>query len=334
MAGELVMINSTVGAVEAVGNLPNFDALIERFLLSTDVSAQSLRTYKAGIAKFLKWVKAEGITSLSRADIVRYKNWLSTGGYEDDRGGRAKRPGEGLRPGAVATYMAAVKAFYTFAGVEVGAANLAKGVKSPKQEQGHKKSYLTNSQAETVLNSIDRETAEGRRDFALMYLLTTTGLRTIEVTRANVGDIGAEGNATVLYVQGKGRADKSEYVKLPPQVESAIRNHLKDRHIVGDGAPLFASLSDNNNNGRMNPQSLSHIVKARLRAAGFDNAKLTAHSLRHTAVTLSLLAGATIQEAQAMARHRSINTTLIYAHNIDKANNPASQLVADMLKVA
>jgi site-specific recombinase XerD len=48
---------------------------------------------------------------------------------------------------------------------------------------------------------------------------------------------------------------------------------------------------------------------------------LTAHGLRHTTITLSLLGGASLQEAQAFARHANITTTQIYAHNIERANN-------------
>ena len=55
-----------------------------------------------------------------------------------------------------------------------------------------------------------------------------------------------------------------------------------------------------------------------MRKIGLNSDRLTAHSLRHTAITLALKGGATIQEAQALGRHANINTTLIYAHNIDR----------------
>ena len=55
-----------------------------------------------------------------------------------------------------------------------------------------------------------------------------------------------------------------------------------------------------------------------MRAAGIDSERLTAHSLRHSAITYSLLGGATLQEAQQLARHTSILTTTIYAHNINR----------------
>ncbi len=55
-----------------------------------------------------------------------------------------------------------------------------------------------------------------------------------------------------------------------------------------------------------------------MRAAGFDSERLTAHSLRHTAITQALLAGSPLQEVQQFARHSSINTTQVYAHNLDR----------------
>lgn len=68
----------------------------------------------------------------------------------------------------------------------------------------------------------------------------------------------------------------------------------------------------------MTTRSVSRIVKDALRDEGISSARLTAHSLRHTAVTFALLGGASVQQAQAMARHASISTTMIYAHNLDR----------------
>lgn len=94
--------------------------------------------------------------------------------------------------------------------------------------------------------------------------------------------------------------------------------------------PLFVCLSNRNNKqqSRMTKRSISRIVKERLKKAGYDDSeRLTAHSLRHSAITLSLLSGATIQQAQQLARHTNINTTMIYAHNLTAENNPCVDLV-------
>ena len=73
------------------------------------------------------------------------------------------------------------------------------------------------------------------------------------------------------------------------------------------------------------------IVKGILIENGIISDRITTHSLRHTFVTLNLLNGATLQEVQSMARHTSINTTLIYAHNIDKLKSDNEQKLDNLL---
>jgi site-specific recombinase XerD len=81
----------------------------------------------------------------------------------------------------------------------------------------------------------------------------------------------------------------------------------------------------------MTTRSLSRIVKNSFINTGLNSNKLTAHSLRHTAITLSLLGGASLQEAQAFAGHTNITTTQIYAHNIERANNKCEATIANAI---
>ena len=85
------------------------------------------------------------------------------------------------------------------------------------------------------------------------------------------------------------------------------------------------------NGQRLSPQGVSRTVKQALMAAGLNSPRLTAHSLRHTAVTLALSGGATLQQVQQFARHRLIETTLRYAHNLEYARNPCSKLVMKLV---
>ena len=89
------------------------------------------------------------------------------------------------------------------------------------------------------------------------------------------------------------------------------------------------SISNNSKGQGMSTRSISGVCKEAMIRAGYDSDRLTAHSLRHTAVTLALIAnGGNIQEAQQFARHANIATTQIYAHNLEKQNNQCSRLVA------
>ena len=188
-----------------------------------------------------------------------------------------------------------------------------------------------------VLNTIDRSTLEGKRDYAIMALMSVGGLRTIEVSRANVEDVRILGDFTVLYVQGKGRKDRTEFVKLPNPVLKAINEYLRerfdktDRGNIDENAPLFASMSNRNKNGRLTTRTISGIAKRAMRQAGFDSPRLSAHSLRHSAVTLSLLAGADLAEVQAFARHSNISTTQIYSHAVDRINSMCENVISDAI---
>ena len=65
--------------------------------------------------------------------------------------------------------------------------------------------------------------------------------------------------------------------------------------------------------------------------AGYDSERLTAHSFRHTSVTLALLNGNTLEQVQQMARHKNINTTMIYNHALQKEKNPCYDSVSNAL---
>ena len=106
---------------------------------------------------------------------------------------------------------------------------------------------------------------------------------------------------------------------------------MNRRENIDDTQPLFTSVSNNNRGKRLTTRSVSGTVKTIMQEAGYDSERLTAHSLRHTAVTLSLLAGNDITEVQQFARHSNISTTMIYNHALEKAKNQCSNSISNEL---
>jgi len=176
--------------------------------------------------------------------------------------------------------------------------------------------YLTIEQVKLVLSRIDRQTLKGKRDYALFLTMTTSGMRTIEICRPDIKDLRTLGNSEVLFIQGKGRSEKDDFVKIDARVGEAVRSYLAARKESDGGNPLFSSVSNKNSSGRLTTRSLRRIIKECMASAGYNSERLSAHSLRHTALTLALLNGESLQEVQSFARHSSIATTQIYAHNI------------------
>ena len=78
----------------------------------------------------------------------------------------------------------------------------------------------------------------------------------------------------------------------------------------------------------MTTRSVSRVAKDHLIEVGLESDRLTAHSLRHTAATLNLLNGATVEETQQLLGHANINTTLIYSHALERAKNNSEHRIA------
>ena len=139
------------------------------------------------------------------------------------------------------------------------------------------------------------------------------------------------GTANVLiYVQGKGHDDKDDPIKLPDYVLETINEYLTKRD--SDAKPLFLNHGKRSDKTRIKPKTISELVKNSLRLIGLDDKRYTAHSLRHTCATIALLNGASIQEVQMTLRHKSINTTTIYTHNLSRETNDVENIVAKAIR--
>ena len=293
--------------------------LYDRFLDYIDVKPKSVETYRTAIRQFFKYLQENQITRPARQDIINYRDGLMAN----------------HKATTVQNYLTAVKLFFAWLDQEGLYKDVAQHVKGVKIDKGHKKDYLTQHQSQRLLQSIETSSLKGKRDYALLGLMITTGVRTVEVQRANIEDMETMGGFTVLFIQGKGRDEKAEYVKIAEPVEDAIRDYLgsragKKRNISGKD-PLFASTSNNNNGQRMTTRSISRIVKGTFINAGYNSDRLTAHSTRHTAATLNLLNGGSIEETQQMLRHSNINTTMTYAHALERVGNQSENRIAGAL---
>ena len=302
------------------------EEIINRYITFLDLPTQSsVITYKRWLQRFFDWLQAEGNTTPQREDIIRYRDYLYA---------------IGRSPATVAGYILAVKSFFRWTAQFHLYENIADNIKTKKVSTEHKRDALTSQQALRLLESIDRSTLVGKRDYAILAMMLTCGLRDTEVVNANVEDLRPRGDHIVIYVLGKGHAQKDSFVIVHNDTEQAIRDYLAERGVQSGTEPLFASVghrkaADENGFhpavGRLRVDSLSKIVKKRLIDAGYNSKRLTAHSMRHTAVTLSLLSGKSLQETKVFARHRNINTTLIYDHSIKQDQNTCGEAVSNAI---
>jgi len=286
--------------------------LVDRWRSYIDASPKTVDTYTKAVKQFFVYLADNGIGHPTRETVIAYRDYLKLG----------------HKPTTVQSYLAALRVFFQWLELETGYPNITQRVKGAKIDREHKKDYLTTKQVNKLLGAIDRSTVKGLRDYAMLSVMVTTGLRTISIIRADIGDIRAAGDATALFYQGKGHEEKADYVKLAEPIEEAVRAYLDARGETNPKAPLFCSMANRNTGKRMTTRSISRVAKEHLVNVGLNSDRLTAHSFRHTAATLNLLNGGTVEETQQLLGHSNINTTLIYAHALERAKNNSEQRIA------
>ena len=283
------VVNRNTSIVEAV----------EVFLGECDIRANSKNVYRRGLLYFFRWVDSTGrtISNLTRADILAFKDTLLS-------------THSNL---SVAGYLVALRRFYEWCEGNKLYPNIAKGIKSPKRKNAYLKEHLRENQIADLLAHFEGNT----RDYAIVNLLLRTGLRCIEIVRANVEDITFKGGQRILRVWGKGRDDKDSFVVLTDKAYAPIKAYLDTRGTTTLKEPLFISTSNRNLKGRLTTRSISKICKEGFRAIGIDGKEYTAHSLRHTTAVM-LLKNGSLADVQSVLRHASPATSQIYTKSIEE----------------
>ncbi len=289
--------------------------LLDRFIRYIEVSPLSARSYIYGIKAFFKYLSENGIKQPTRENVIEYKKHLLTTKANS----------------TVALYLSSLRRFFSWCLNENLYADITMGIKSPRVDAGHKRDALSGVQLKKIINGMSRDSLKGLRDYAIFCLTAATGLRTVEVIRADICDIRNMGGEDVLFVCGKGRSSKTDFVKITGHVMNAIQTYLNARGAVSEDEPLFVSCSHRNAGRRMTTRSISRICKTAMIHAGFNSSRLTAHSLRHSAVTLALLAGMTLQEVSQFARHSNIAVTLIYSHDVSRLQSRCERAISDAI---
>lgn len=303
-ARQLVVVGGMPTKVggSALEQRKSWRSLVANFIASLDVKESSRKLYTRTITQYFHWLYEQGkvIDQLTRLDILEYRDSLQRAGFS------------ALTQGS---YIIAVRKFYEWTEGEKIYPNIAKGIKTPSRKNDYVKQHLSDEKSKELLAHFQ---SLSLRDYAIVNLMLRTGLRTIEVVRADVGDITFRGEQRVLKIWGKGRAEKDDFVVLTDKSYQPIKTYLDSRKNVKAGDPLFTSNSRQNHGKRLTTRTISKICKEGLQAIGMDGKEFTAHSLRHTAACAMLKHGADLMAVQYSMRHANPATTEIYLKSLDK----------------
>jgi site-specific recombinase XerD len=156
-----------------------------------------------------------------------------------------------------------------------------------------------------LLASCDRDAPAGRRDYAVLVVLSRLGLRAAEAAGLELSDVGwREGT---LRVRGKG--SRTDVLPLPADAGAAVAEYVRDGRPREADGPLFWRTCAPP--GGLSPTGVTSIVYRACERAGLPRAG--AHRLRHSAATAMLGGGASLPEIAQVLRHADIETTAIYA---------------------
>lgn len=338
------------------GQAQGFSAdLFTDFVAWLDRSEKTTRSYLTNLRQFMAWLKYANIQNPTRSDIVNYRQWLiaeheaialdpeAAQGwtYRTDASGNPVRIS--CRPNTAAQYMRSVCQFFRWTAANNLYPDIAANIHAPKvTHDTHRKDALTIKEVLSIEESIEaqaqqrtqaaqeaqkdtagrlqRSTEQGKRLYAMYLLAVNAGLRTVEISRANIKDLETKGGQTWLYIWGKGHTEPDQRKPIAPEVAAAVFEYLQSRTDKPTGSsPLFVSTGNRSGGKRIATTTISTMLKRAMQEAGYNSDRLTAHSLRHTAGTAVQELTGDIYTTQKYMRHSNPATTEIYLHNDTEA---------------
>lgn len=344
-----LIMNGAAAAIAPASDLP--PVLFDDFIRFIDRGEKTTRTYITNLRQFAAWLAYSAIRRPARQDILSYRDYLgaehdaiqldaaSADGWSyrtDSTGNRCRIT---CRPNTIAQYLRSVCQFFRWTAANGFYPNIADNIHAPKiRHDVHRKDALSAADVLTIEKSIaagaaerqaaagaatkdtagriSRATEQGKRLYAMYTLAVNAGLRTVEISRANVKDLEVKGGCAYLYIWGKGHAEADTRKPLAPEVYAAIREYLDSRSDrAAANSPLFVSTGNRSGGRRIAPTTISTMLKRAMQAAGFDSDRITAHTLRHTAGTNTQEITGDLYLTQKYMRHANPATTEIYLHN-------------------
>lgn len=280
--------------------------LEESFVKYLDVDDLTLKAYRCGIDSLMRFLKDNNIKRPTRNDIISYRNMLR----------------ENYSSNTVNTYMIAVRALFKYLKIHNIYENITEDIKGAKYDTTPKKEVLSIEQIQNIYNNL-----ENIRDKCLFGLMISTGLRVCEISTALIEDIKEYNGEIVLFVLGKKRDSKCEYVKLSSQVLEDIKKYIGNRK----SGYIFVSESNHNNGGGVTTTTLRRIVKSILKKFGIDKETISCHSLRRSFAVVSYDTGSSIYDIQQVLHHSSIQTTTRYLKQVNRDKNETEIKVSNIL---
>ena len=216
------------------------------------------------------------------------------------------------RPGTAQVVACAVRSYLRFRSVQY--ADAVESLLAAVPSAAHWRlaslpDFLDANELHALLNAFDRMRPQQQRDYAIVRCLVDLGLRSCEVAALRLDDIDWKTGALTIRT---GKAQRADVLPLPSSTGQAIAEYLHQARPVTESRAVFvrhrAPLD-----APVNASVIRSVVRQAAARSGLANRLPGPHRLRHSAATRMLQGGATLKEIADILRHRSLDTTAIYA---------------------
>jgi integrase/recombinase XerD len=266
--------------------------------LERSLSLNSVEAYIADLDKFELWSISQewkGPLDMDQQRIQKFPEWIADMGFQAT---------------SQARIISGVRSFYKFLVMEDSlAASPADFLEPPKT--GRKLPVvLSEEEIDEMISAIDRSSAEGERNVALLETLYSCGLRVSELVGLQITQV----HVTEGFVQVVGKGNKERLVPVGARALKHIRLYVDQVRVhinIKSGARDIVFLSKRG--GPMSRQSVFLLIKSLAIKAGVRK-NISPHTFRHSFATHLVEAGADLRAVQEMLGHESITTTEIYTH--------------------
>ncbi len=271
--------------------IEQIDGFLEE-LIRREYSDYTVKSYKTDLEEFcvyLEKVGREKPEEISRNDIRGFMGELLSYGYKRS---------------SIARKLSAMKSLFKFmVRNKIIKSNPALSIKTPRTDRLIP-SFLSEEEAEKLLEVIPDKMKLGLRNRAIIELLYGTGIRASELVNINIIDLDLE--QRLLRVFGKGK--KERILPIGRKAYEWLKRYLDEDRGYEEGA-IFLSKSGK----RLGQRDLQRIVKRYISSVASLH-QMSPHTLRHTFATHLLNRGADLRAIQELLGHESLSTTQIYTH--------------------
>ena len=267
-------------------------------------------SYRYAFMMFLLFMEEEGIpadeieiTDLTRQNVLKFLSWLQT--YRENSTSTRNH-----RQAVLNSFVKYLMYEFPDYLVEFQAILKIPVKKAPKKEI----SYLKTDAVKLLFDQVDINSRNGMRDYAILTILYTTGIRVSELIGIRVKDVSISQPPTLLVHYGKGQ--KSRFVPLTKQTVVTLQKYIYAAGLSGDSR-LHDWLFKSHMNEQFTRQGINYLIKkyagkSRAVNPNIIPASFSTHNLRHTLAMELVDAGVDLIYIRDILGHVSVQTTEVY----------------------